>query len=302
MLHRLKRIQNDFYIRVRHQIFSRILEKFVFGSDGFEKNLFGSIISPLEMRLAWAPELETRALTFRSFFREVLKNNSNDGKLQRVGSDFDGGYFLPENYLEIDGVISAGIGDDNNFEFALASLGKKVLQFDPTISAPPHSHLNMSFVSKYVDKSNNLNECFNLFSTMFNFSLENALLKIDIEGSEWELFNNPEETLNKLDFLPRVHTLVIEFHGISQIHDEDKWENMKNSLITILTNFEPIALAGNNCRAFFQLGGVPMLDVFEVTFVRRTDKFQLQEVLSVNSPRNLSERVGLMSRAFYSQP
>jgi hypothetical protein len=102
--------------------------------------------------------------------------------------------------------------------------------------------------------------------------------------------------------LPRVHTLVIEFHGISQIQEEDKWEDMKNSLTTILTNFEPIALAGNNCRAFFQLGGVPMLDVFEVTFVRRTDKFQFQEVSSVHSPRNLSDRVGLMSRAFYSEP
>jgi hypothetical protein len=300
MLHRLNRIQNDFYVRVRHWVFSKILKKFVFGSDGFEKNLFGSIISPLEMRLAWAPELETRALTIRSFFREVLKNNSNDVKLQRVGSDFDGGYFLPENYLEIDGVISAGIGDDNNFEFVLASLGKKVLQFDPTISAPPLSHPNMRFVSKYVNKSNNLNECFNFYSSMFNYSLENALLKIDIEGSEWELFNNPEETPNKLDFLPRVHTLVIEFHGISQIQEDDKWEDIKYSLTTILTNFEPVALSGNNCRAFFQLGGVPMLDVFEVTFVRRTDKFQFQEVSSVHSPRNLSDRVGLMSRAFYS--
>jgi hypothetical protein len=252
------------------------------------------------MRLAWAPELETRALAFRSFFWEMSKNNLNEVKFPRIGSDFDGGYFLPENFLEIDGVISAGIGDNNDFEFALASLGKKVLQFDPTILAPPLTHPNLSFVSEYVDKDNNLNKCFTLYSSMFNYSPENVLLKIDIEGSEWELFNKSKEAPNKLDFIPKVHTLVIEFHGISHIWEEDKWEGMKDSLTTILENFEPIALAGNNCRAFFQCGGVPMLDVFEVTFVRRTDEFQIQEISSLHSPRNLRDRVGLMAQAFYS--
>lgn len=289
------------FVLARHYLFSKVLEKFVFGSKGFEKNIFGSIISPLEMTINWDSELEFRALKVRSYFQELDNHSCSRLDLVRVGSSSDGGYFLPRNYTQIDGVISAGIGDDNNFEFQLANLGKNVLQFDPTILAPPLQHPNMKFVPRYVDRDFNLNDCFDLFSKAFGRDLEEALVKVDIEGSEWELFINSGVPTSKLEFLSRVHTLVIEFHGISQIRDLNKWEIIEESLDTILWHFKPVSISGNNCRPFFQMGGVPLIDVFEVTFVRRTDEYQPRVVETLNSPRNLPNRAGLMTQVFYSK-
>lgn len=301
MLHRILAPVTNVFIQFRHRLFSVILEKFVFGSKGFERNIFGSVISPLEMRINWDPDLEIRALKIRSFFSEIENVDWSRLNLHRIGSTFDGGYFLPANYTQIDGVISAGIGDDNNFEYEFANLGRKVLQFDPTILTPPLDHHNMEFIPKYVNRDFNLNDCFSLYSSIFGQDLKEALLKIDIEGSEWELFTKVNESKNQLDFIPNVHTLVIEFHGMSQIYNQRKWEMIEESLQTILSHFKPIFISGNNSRPFFQMGGVPLLDVFEVTFVRRKGEFLPKVITSLNPPRNLPSRVGLMAQAFHSR-
>ena len=86
----------------------------------YYRNQFGSIISPLEFRIAWDPQLTERAILLNELISPVTED-PNDYKIVRLGSTGDGGYFVPESYRGCDGGISGGISDNNEFEYRLAS-------------------------------------------------------------------------------------------------------------------------------------------------------------------------------------
>jgi hypothetical protein len=250
----------------------------------------------------------------------------------------DGGYVIDsKSLLSSDALLSLGISDDWSFDSDFRLKNPKVIihGYDHTISknifrfrvikkfarfflfkATFKDIINAIETSydykKFFNQKNNIHfkkkvsdkiskKETNLEEMIAKIASNSIFLKVDIEGSEWELFTKSGVPTSKLDFLSRVNTLVIEFHGISQISNRNSWQVIEESLETILNHFKPVSISGNNCRPFFQMGGVPLIDVFEVTFIRRTEEFQPPVVKSTNSPRNLPNRAGLMVQSFYSR-
>mgnify|MGYP001193684551 CR=1 FL=1 len=178
-------------------------------------------------------------------------------KLERFGKDNDGGYLIGSNSIKkTKNLISLGIYDDWSFEKKFSKLNRdiNILCFDDQTS--------VKFLVKKI-----LNNCFLLF---FNFelkkfilsivklfeyiyiskqikftkkkiksgdlekiteNLKNLFIKIDIEGSEYRIF---EDLLKIQD---KIVCLVIEFHDID-LH-MDKIEKFINEIKLELIHIHP---------------------------------------------------------------
>lgn len=89
----------------------------------------------------------------------------------------------------------------------------------------------------------------------------NLVMKMDIEGSEWEVFANPDNQ----DLLPRFSQIIVEFHLIGG-KKFPQHEAMQN----LLQHFAVMRIHENNCCGVFdQVPGYSIARTVEMTLVRR---------------------------------
>lgn len=195
----------------------------------------------------------------------------NVGEKIRVGSKNDGGYILPKIAIEkSDFLFSYGIETNIEFEeeyIELSDNKKNVYAFDHTIDGIPTRYENNFFFNKEglsSSKTNNTNNFLEHFNSRFNNG--KALLKIDVEGCEYEWFDNTSiEDLSK-----KVVAIVIEFHNLS---DEDYRNNFFRIVKNLNNYFYVCHIHGNNCSGQFLykendlLTNIP--DVIELSFVSK---------------------------------
>lgn len=232
----------------------------------YYRNQFGSIISPLEFKIAWDNGLTKRAFSLNDFLTPDLAL-PNNCKFVRVGSAGDGGYLLPDYWNECDGVISGGISDNNDFEFQLASQNIPVLQFDYSICEPPIQDQLLYFKREKLGIGGvSLSGALNCYRELVGKNLSCGILKLDIEGSEFDFIgqSNSGELVN-------FRIIVIEFHFLGNIYQDSYWKKVEEALKLIRQTHKPVVTMGNNSRAFVQLGGIPIYDIMEVTFVQNND-------------------------------
>ncbi len=209
--------------------------------------------------------------------------------LTRYGSKNDGGYLLP-NDLKFELLISCGLGDDWNFEKDLKSSGTIIdfIVFDHTVSIGQLIQKVLRSVKKiFDDPMNFLYRVRILVRYIFTFfgkrhlqlkvvrkiqhsgeislleilerhtnSISSCLLKIDIEGGEWQIL---EEISN---FVHKIDGLIIEFHEINSHLSEylDFSSRIQNS-------FSLIHIHANNF-SFIGSKGIP--DVLEATYIKNS--------------------------------
>ncbi|KAK7071269.1 hypothetical protein SK128_016454 [Halocaridina rubra] len=125
-------------------------------------------------------------------------------------------------------VYSAGIGHDFSFDFAMADLGCEVFAFDHDdihnqydSAQSKRVHVGHVRLGARVEYQTEINKVTNKNFTYFYRPLDNImyilyhekanidLLKIDIEGYEWEVL---ERSVFKTDILERTKQLAIEIH------------------------------------------------------------------------------------------
>ncbi|CAN2170538.1 Methyltransferase FkbM [Candidatus Nanopelagicaceae bacterium] len=234
--------------------------------DGpYFRNQFGSIISPTEFRISWDPRLTDRAILLNELLAPIVAD-SKKHKLVRLGSVGDGGYFLPDYFRECDGVISGGISDNNDFESDLASSNIPVLQFDHSIVEPPISGELLFFKRERLGNGGcSLVDTLREFREATGKTLTDGILKLDIEGSEFDFLSSSE-----VNDLLNFSIIVVELHYLGDIYQDNYWIKVEDTLRKIRQNHKPITVIGNNSRAFVQLGGIPIYDIVEVTFIRNS--------------------------------
>lgn len=206
--------------------------------------------------------------------------------LQRYGRNGDGGYVLPtSSFGKSDGLISFGVNFDWSFEraFAQAHPSVPIHAYDPTVGrgrfiwAGFFVFLGAIYSRREWEKFKACCDYFKFFkSPVLHFrtwigkgpgalglagailkmpSANNILLKVDIEGSEYEIF---EEILI---FSERIEVIAMELHQIHQ-HEKEIIE-----LIEKLKNTHVVAhLHGNNFAPLCPDGELPTS--IEVVFVR----------------------------------
>jgi len=169
--------------------------------------------------------------------------------MSRLGRNFDGGYVLPIVALNTcDSLVSLGYGYDNSFEIDFLSLSVKnrVFLYDSSINLTEilrqlfktfllfakgrKSNLipyvkrlikylllrlnpRIKYTIAFIGSTNGTK--FLSFSNLLKAnSNSNVILKMDIEGSEYECFESPIELANN------VKCMVIEFHNLDTRESE----------------------------------------------------------------------------------
>ena len=244
-------------------------------------NSWGSITSPRELEIQRSPLLGERSKSLVTYLRPIILEVD---KLKRYGSVADGGYMIPINAVNNSKfLISGGIEANNEFEIELASLGIVGIQVDNSIDKPPKSHKNLTFKRATLGGSGGV--LIDDLLKSFNPTSQ-GVLKLDIEGSEYE-------TLSQVESFTRFTTIVLELHNLHKIVDDQFWEVLRNILEKLSKSHSVVFLTPNNCCGFSIIGGVPIPNVLEVTWARNDlvsgNKFTKIESLHPNKmPTNVA--------------
>lgn len=265
----------------------------------------------------------------------------------RIGNKHDGGYVVYEKLLDkTDVLISYGIGWDTAFEEHFHRLtGKKVLMFDPTMFrgrflpnfrylmgsvAPFKFKRSASYLSKiilwwYKRNWRSRQELYFInegiapeqkphYNTLANhierygLTDKNILLKIDIEGDEFDVFEN--EMI--FSALKNINQIIIEWHDLkTRLHE------LRTILSRFKNEFEIVHVHGNNwgdsftvpASSYDEMKKIYLPDVLEMTLVRRenihsADLLKEQEKYPVsgldwpNNPRKPDMPLDFISRLF----
>ncbi len=223
-------------------------------------------------------------------FLKPIKNQN----LVRLGRKADGGYIVDKNIVErTGGLISFGMGSDWSFELDYIKINKnvKIFMYDCYVSRIPYlkeifkylkrfltfrcrfgdlqkritsyqNFLNffkndsVTFYSEKITnfkKGNNEADIEKVFSRISN--IKKVVLKIDIEGVEYELINKI------MEYQSKIAMIIFEFHWLDK--NEDIFiKSVKN----LKKDFNIIHIHGNNhCHKL--KSGLPV--ALELTFINK---------------------------------
>jgi hypothetical protein len=188
----------------------------------------------------------------------------------RVGKDNDCGYVMLDNFEGVQAVYGLGIGGDYSWEKDISHrVGESVdvLMYDPTIS-PPNVVAPLKFYKLGIcgdnTRAKNLLTFEEILKKDGNFDKENMILKIDVEGAEWDAFKTTSQ-----EILEKFSQIVVEFHHMTHLDDDAHYNTMKTVLDKLLKTHEVIHVHACNTIHYLIMGGIPIPDTVEVTYLRK---------------------------------
>lgn len=185
-------------------------------------------------------------------------------ELVRLGSDNDGGYLVLDHWAGIVGVISGGAGDNVDFEVEVAKRDIPVHVYDHTVGSLPCGDVEGLIHHREPLGTSGTS----LAAALTRVPEGELVLKIDIDGAEWGLFDGVQQELS------RFRHIVLELHGLHQLGDSLWWERAQRVLRSLDATHASVHLHANNFGAYAIVGGVPVPDIIEVSYVRR-DTYEL---------------------------
>lgn len=217
----------------------------------------------------FASDLEIEAFTkVWGKLSEILKPKQvTDSELIRVGSTNDGGYVVL-NDLNFP-LVSIGIGEETSFDHEFCKRQQKVYQYDHTIENPPICCSNPIFLQIGLGPSNlKKRNLLSLEEIMRNCQLtepNSAILKVDIEGSEWDVF----QSLDHKTLAP-FRQVIIEFHGMDKMVNRKVSDVMLNVLENLQESFFTGFVNGNNNQPVLEFNNKRIPHTFELSLFKRS--------------------------------
>jgi hypothetical protein len=204
--------------------------------------------------------------------KELLKlRTPKNTTFKRLGSPHDGGYVVADDLSSEDYVVSFGVEGNVDFEKDLSGYGCHIDMYDYSVDKTPIDIPNSRFFKEKIGVSadcTTLQECLDKTD-------KDIFLKVDIEGSEWDVFAAATE-----DELNRCRQITIEAHWLQNL----PYDAFYNAVVMALTNLRkthtPVLLHPNNNQPLMVLGNYPVPTVFEVLYLRNSSyKFEKEKDL-----------------------
>lgn len=227
----------------------------------------------------------------------------NLGELIRIGPEYDGGYLCLDIYKKPN-LLSGGAGKNIDFEKFFAFRGSRVDIYDPTVetlntSIEKINHYQIGLEGTESGKfmtSRNLESAYKNLSDNNDKNLGNYL-KLDIEGSEWDLL---EQSFEQLDIFDQ---MFIEFHNLYMLSSA-KYRNTYEKVNDYLfSHFYVVSINSNNWDQFINFGKSFTPITYEITFVNKRHHYLLQTLTQSNyldliSPNNKNRPV-IFNKPFF---
>jgi uncharacterized protein YoxC len=212
----------------------------------------------------WTPEAGERVRSILALLSPVAVP---DVAKVRLGRDQDGGYVMLDDFAGIATALSLGIADDISWDLDIAARGVRVLQFDPTVSAPPQAHRLLHFEPLLVAADDCVGKISLSSIVLTRAGAPDAplLLKMDIEGSEWEVFDATDGMM-----LSRFKQIVCEFHTLDRLGEEEFGNRAEAVFKKLAATHFVYHVHGNNCANFASVGNIVVPQSLEVSFALRS--------------------------------
>jgi hypothetical protein len=211
-------------------------------------------------------------------------------KLDRIGNETDGGYAISRSAIEkSDALLSLGLGENWSFEKSFSEINEKAVIdiYDDTVSLTffikkvfkglVKVFLFQDSNSNFIARLSKLNDYFSFWIRNPNmkhhqiridkvsflialnkYSHDKKLgLKIDIEGSEWEILDLIAQNKDRFEFV------LLEIHNFDQHVDQ-----LRDFLNDFSERFILVHLHANN---FESVGSNGFPKVFEITLLSTPD-------------------------------
>lgn len=179
--------------------------------------------------------------------------------LKRFGGNGDGGYIFQSDLInEANIIYSYGVGPTDDlisFDKHLANLGKHVYLYDGSVNTFWDHRPEFHFKSEYVNSGNILTH----IDENGHKDITNIVLKMDIEGSEYETFNNINPSI-----FSHFNQIGIEIHNL--VWQNRAPEDIFKLLSKLNQYYYIVHVHGNNCSAAV-VDGLP--DVLELAYIRK---------------------------------
>ena len=224
--------------------------------------------------------------------------------LIKIGNDYDGGYWLLNDFAKVNACISLGVGPEDSFGIHLANYGIKVKSYDHTVDFTPsfsdnfYSELSdrlkvinpidfYKFIKKGITtKTKQVEDCITIEEILEDFPDENEIiLKMDIDGLEYLV-------LKDFDFyiLNRFSQITIEFDNFPFGKQNLDIEFVKSVFEKLTYNHKVVYINGNNIGDWNIIGGFPVPRCLELTFARNDKARNLEKSFQayVEMPNNLN--------------
>ncbi len=214
---------------------------------------------------------------------EILKPETYKPKLIRVGSKYDGGYALAK-YNTNNILISGGIGTNSEFEDNICKEISYSYLFDHTIETLNLNINNYKFYrAKIVITKGDL-YAVNLNDFISQINSKSLILKLDIEGDEWNVLS-----LFSTNNLLKFEQILVEFHNLLDVYNTEIFDLYIKVLTKLRANHKVINVNVNNYGASSMLYGEKISDVVEISFLRndlysRMPKSKINMLTSRNNP------------------
>lgn len=192
-------------------------------------------------------------------------------KRRRVGKEYDGGYIMFHPFSEEKIAYSFGINNDISWEKDMAENGYDIYMYDHTIRALPEYNKRFHWSKKGITGGKEdkiLKHLDSFIKQNGHEEIGGMVLKIDVEGSEWSVFNNCDEKV-----LLQFDQIVIELHGILQ--NENKQEILE-VLEKINRTHSVVHIHANNYGRVNYCNELITPNTLEVTLVNK-NKFRTIE-------------------------
>ncbi len=184
----------------------------------------------------------------------------------RVGTNGDGGYVQLDDLTGISRALSFGVADNDDWDLAMAKAGVPVEQFDHSIEGAPSQHPLLHFHRKMisVDASAETATLPDLVAEHSRAIAPDLILKMDIENSEWDVFDHTPEAI-----LAKFAQIVCEFHNLSYLADLTFRARAQRVFGKLHRLFAVVHVHGNNCCRSVNVCNIALPDLLEVTFASR---------------------------------
>jgi hypothetical protein len=184
----------------------------------------------------------------------------------RVGSRGDGGYIMADVFSPDQAVLSFGLGGNVDFDLRMAQSGHAIYMYDHTIAELPHEHPLFHYSKEGVAGASN--PAIALYSIEDHLARKGVagdrlILKIDVEGAEWETFQMMPEPV-----LARFEQIVVEIHCLTQIGDPGVRALVFEVLSKLNRRFTLFHVHANNNAPIRIVDGMPVCDVLELSYVK----------------------------------
>ena len=185
----------------------------------------------------------------------------------RLGRSFDGGYVMLDDFQGCEGAISIGISDDVSWDLDVSRRNIDVFQFDHTIACAPVENKRFHFYCLGVAPiSQPTKQCITLDEMLTKiglFDCYSLILKMDVEGTEWDVINNVETSV-----LRKFKQIALELHGVTDVGNS---ETIISALTKLNETHVPVWVHGNNYASAHIAGNILIPTSLEICYARIDD-------------------------------